>query len=739
MKARGSPSVILLVMLPAFLFLLGCQPADPIVQLDALAQKRDIEGLKAMAAPELLRLRPDAFMFVRRGGAYGSGMSGWRVMELKDVAGERDYAVFTTKLTGEDIGEQVFEVKGGKLTEFVPEWDDLGVRLERHEFDIKFNLAAKQVDIVDEVSFAKTDGAGKSFMFRIFPNYKVSSVKADGKAVTFLQTAGTVSLPVAGSAKFKYTIAYSGITNSPQFAGSISEKEVQLTNDHWYPMVARRPAPYSATVHVPQNWTVVGQGEPQTGSPGVFKFKMDLPAVYYSLSAGPYKTATKKEGGKTWVSWSAVLGAEEMALQNELNKPVVDYFAKAFQTPYPFSQWGSLISEVYGGGALEAYSFATYGTGWLPDEDAHEPSHTWWGGIIPNTYLKSFWNESFANWSDQLYRREGPVGKPEEKRLAFVDTPQTDPNYTGMPVYSAGADAGPAASALGYGKGSLVLQMLEAELGTPKMLETCAEWLRSHPKGEPGEWDGYEKVVDRVTGKSYKWFFDQWLRRTGWVDFDLVSVQWLSGKLSGRAQFASLPYRLTCEVLLQYPDGRREMKSVLVDGATPFSLAVPSKPELVSFDPYHKLLRRFNAADAPLSLDSYVESARKFVDPKHADWMPSLARRSAKIGSLPADLNGLLIIGSPATVPALVPLCKKVGFVVVGDKLTYDGTTIDLKSGGAMAVVELGEGKRCAIALGKTRLDPRTGHSRLALVDNLGRFLRGKTEPRTTGWGVFRL
>jgi hypothetical protein len=72
-------------------------------------------------------------------------------------------------------------------------------------------------------------------------------------------------------------------------------------------------------------------------------------------------------------------------------------------------------------------------------------------------------------------------------------------------------------------------------------------------------------------------------------------------------------------------------------------------------------------------------------------------------------------------------LCVKAGFSVKGQNLTYRGTTIDLTKTGAVAIVDLGEGKRCGIALGKCDLAPKLGKAHVGLVDDLGRMLRGAT------------
>jgi hypothetical protein len=83
-------------------------------------------------------------------------------------------------------------------------------------------------------------------------------------------------------------------------------------------------------------------------------------------------------------------------------------------------------------------------------------------------------------------------------------------------------------------------------------------------------------------------------------------------------------------------------------------------------------------------------------------------------------------------------LCDKAGFTVEGNKLSYKGTEIDLEHGAALAVVDLGGGRSCVIGLGKTRRRPDFGRARTVLVDDLGRFLRGKTDPKTSGYLTYR-
>ena len=727
---------------------------SPIAAIDALAQKRDEAGMAKYASPALVNAK--RFRFLVQNGVYETGRSGCPALPLKDPLTAKTYVVFSTKLTSEDIGEQVFEIKGGKLGRYIPEQDKLGFEIEHHDFDINFDLAEKQVRIIDSVRFRKLSGSGSSFLVRMSPQYQVGMIKdAAGRNVKFGQAGGTVLMtaPRTASRTFTYKFGYRAIVDMPNYAGSISNTEATLTNDYWYPMIARWPATYYARVFNPTGrnfdvteWEVLAQGIADS-DPARFRwvsYDMKLPVTYFSLTGGKFERGETKIGGRGYWVASPRMTQEQMLWQSEVNADVVEFYDKTFGK-YPFGSWGTLESPHYGGGALEAYSYATYGLGWLPDLDAHEPAHTWWGGMINNTYLKSLWNESFAVYSSGLYDREGPIGAAAEKRLAFVSDAEPSGDYNLATCADSGAHIGGAAGSLGYGKGAKVLQMLEQEIGTDAMVRSMREWIKTHPKGVPGEWEDFEKVVARVTKKDTKWFFDQWLRLKGWADFNLDKASYRDGQVDAVISWNGPKYHLKTDVMLQFADGTRQFSKQRI-GPTPdsefsfISIATSRKPVLISIDPWRKLLRRYDRNETPIQLDRYVGRARYFVDPAKKDWLENVRGQPGRaLSALPDDLDGLFIIGSPETLPIMRSLTEKAGFSVKGDKLTYDGTTINLNNGAALAVVDLGEGKRCAIGLGKIRLSARLGRSRLALVDGLGRFLRGQTEPKTSGFLTMKI
>lgn len=734
-----------MLLIPALL--LAIQAPD-IASLDALAQKRDVAAITKFLTPESLQpMNPIQVM--KTNGAYDVGSKGWHAVELVTPDKKDTYVVFTTPLTTEDIGELVFRRQGAAL-KYVPEDNALGFQILRHRFDVSFDIPNKGVRIEDAMTVQETTmgAAVRSALFRMSPYLHVDSVKAAGKDLLFVQAGGTTAVSLSSlrsdTATYSLTMTYHGVCDLPQYAGSINDGEAQLTNDYWYPMIARWPAPYDITVHTPKGWLAIGQGEQvamtEDDKGRTTKYRMDLPVTYYSLSAAPYKTASQQDGKRKMSAWSLTRTPEQLQLQTELYKPIFAFYDKNF-APFPFSGFGALHSELYGGGALEAYSYATYGFG-VPDEDAHEPSHTWWGGMIDNTYLHSMWNESFADFCEGLYRRNVPIGNPNERKTAFVQDAKPNQAYLTAPCETASPWYGGDASSIGYGKGAKVLQMLETELGTEMMIKTMQLWLKEHPKGSAGEWSGYEKAVADATHKDYKWFFDQWIRRTGWARFEVKNVKWVQGLLTGEIRFTGQPYKIHCELMLQYADGGQDftkfdtMQEKVGDHYV-FVIKAPKHPVLVSVDPWRRVLRDTHDDEAPVSIETAMQNVRRYHDPKHADWVKGMG--GMLLNAMPKDLANTFIVGTPDTIPEMALLCGKAGFRVRGDQLTYNETTIDLKNGGAVAVVDLPDGKHCVIGLGTFKVEPKFGRARTALFDRFGRFLRGKTEPKTAGWMTFKL
>jgi hypothetical protein len=698
-----------------------------------MAKARDVASLTSAAAPNAWRGR-NPFAVLKTGGAYETGRFGWNAISGTAPDGKR-YVVFSTPLTSEDVGERLFETDGSKLTRFIDELEDGGWRIEKHRLVVRLQPSSKRVAIQDDFTLKAEPNAGR-LMLRLSPNYRVSKLaKTGGGKVDWIQLGGIVFVAGVNSGD-RLSMDYAAGVDKPGYAGSISEREAMLTNDYWYPMIARKPTPFSIEIHGPSNWELVCNGNlVRSGVNGLEKvteYDMPVPISYWSLNAGPYKTVSETiQGRKFWVK-SSVLSASQMQIQPKFFPLIIQTF-EAF-APFPFEGYGSNMTPTYGGGALEAYSFVT--SGYYSGEDSHEIGHTWFGGMVDNTYLKSLWNESFAVWCQGYYGRNAKLGDKSERALAYIQTPEVDPDaYNAAPLADAPAEIGPVATTLGYGKGAYVLQMLEQKIGTPAFVDACREWIKTQDKTKGAEWEDFERSVQKVSKVPTKAFFDQWVRRPGFADFDFRNVRFEGGAVVGSADFHGPAYDIDCEALIGFADSKRQFTTFALKPGS-FRIPVSGRPAWISFDPWRRIVRRIDPSEHPASIASQLPRLQRIDLGNHPGWLDGLGGQRAPSSS---DLANKFLVGLPTDDPRLAPLYKRVGVAVQGSTLTYKGTKVDLRHGGFTALVDLGGGKHCAIGAGSILHDPNFGRARLMVFDELGRFMRGETLPKTEGKFVFKL
>ncbi|MCH8979298.1 MAG: hypothetical protein IH945_08665, partial [Armatimonadetes bacterium] len=319
------------------LFLLLLVGTTDVAEIDALARRRDAAGMLEFAAPAV---RDAAnFSFLNQQGPFGTGRYGWSAHVLRDPGSDGTYVVFGTPLTSQGPGEFVFEYRDGLLQRQLDEIDARGYKVLHYDFDLRFRPGRKEAQIAVTVRLRREPGAASHVHFRLSPHYKVSSVTdAEGELLLYSQASGVVSVaPPPGPAPV-VKMTYAGVVNLPRFAGAIVRDEVMLSNDYWWPMVARGPATVTTTAHVPQDWTVVTHGnktkDEMNGNERTVTYQMDVPISYLSFSAGKFRHVAKKVGRVTYHVWSRRMAQSQMQAQLELMPPVIQFYERF--APYPF-------------------------------------------------------------------------------------------------------------------------------------------------------------------------------------------------------------------------------------------------------------------------------------------------------------------------------------------------------------------------------------------------------------------
>jgi aminopeptidase N len=531
--------------------------------------------------------------------------SGWSLAALSLPTPNAEYlTVFYDFHTCESIGDHVHRLVkadgGWRFGAEIPETDTRGYRVRDHKLNVRYDLPRAGCTITDDATIERIGPATEPCLLRLSSDMTVDSITMGGKPFSYRCVPGLiVFLPPTSGKTFTLSLAYHGTVNHPG-SDYIRDTEAVLVS-YWYPHIARLPAKHGVTVTVPKGWTAIGEGEllrrEERGDSLVFTYRNVIPTCYFSLDAGPYVLTTQEVNGRKLSACQLRPNAERAATALDRLIRALDFFEKAFG-PFPYTHYEMVETLGPFGGALEAYSFATFGGGAF-GANVHELAHTWWGGIVPCPYTKSMWNESFASYSDGLFNRQtakerparalrGQHGDAEHGRLYL--------RWYTMPMATAFDTENGSHSAVGYGKGSIVLAMLEDLLGTETMLRCMRRFRADLKPGEAADWLDFERAVRKTTGKDYGWFFDQWVNRSGLPVVRLADAQVAHEGdefvVTARIVQEGETYRLPrVPVALELDGGQTVREEVEIAGADiPIRLTSKTAPRALLLDPDGNIL-----------------------------------------------------------------------------------------------------------------------------------------------------
>jgi len=198
-----------------------------------------------------------------------------------------------------------------------------------------------------------------------------------------------------------------------------------------------------------------------------------------------------------------------------------------------------------GAGGMEYPTFITAGSAWLFNSwpfdkirsvemvTVHEFGHQFWYGMVANNEFEEAWlDEGFNTWSTSkamvaAYGADATMVEFLGFRLGDQDVGRAvnDPAGRYNRILARSWDYTPSGDYgfYSYYKPSLVLGTLEGYLGEQTMarlMRTYHErWRFKHPRSED-----FFALVNEVTGQDWSWYFDQVVRGTDIVDYDIGSA-----------------------------------------------------------------------------------------------------------------------------------------------------------------------------------------------------------------------
>lgn len=289
----------------------------------------------------------------------------------------------------------------------------------------------------------------------------------------------------------------------------------------------------------PSNGILLGVEELSDGRT-TWNWRVKQPNTYgIALTVGPYEQVSgsyKSRYGNTIPLFYWYLPGEEEKARGLFAEfaPTLDFFESEIG-PYPFGDEKLGVVETPHKG-MEHQTINAYGNGYAKAPEGfdwllhHEFAHEYFGNQMTVANWDDYWlHEGYASYMQPLYGRwrEGNARyatmlAEQRKSIANLRPVISGKVRTEEEVYEL-AKGGPGQDI--YYKGSWMLHTLRGLIGDRafRSVTRLAVYGRIDPR--PGNFtprytstDAYERIVRRVTGKDYGWFFDVYLRHAALPD-----------------------------------------------------------------------------------------------------------------------------------------------------------------------------------------------------------------------------
>lgn len=499
--------------------------------------------------------------------------------------------------------------------------------------------AEKRIEGVTTLSFS-TKAPIRTVILDLYPKYKIAAIFIDGKVVppsSYSNPEGqlriTLAAPFAAGAKFTVQVVYSGtppLAKRPPWEGGTTWTTTPDGKDPWidtslwgggcdllYPCLDHptlKPATTDLHYTVPTGLMAPGNGAlvSQIEKDGWTTWNWHARSIHtYGsvLNVGPYKVLAgdyKSRFGNTIPMRLYYIPGEE--------KDAADLFSEFPQTldfwenvigPYPWAdQKMGVVRVPFSGlenqtliGHSGRYEKTAFGWNWLLN---HEFAHEWFANQLSNANYDDLWlHEGLGSYAQPLIAEYlgGELDYMAQLRSQRNGIRNEQPLVTGRErsekeVY---ADSGGPRGDI-YPKGSWVAHTLRKLIGDDAFFTSIRTLVYGRPDPRPGNFtpqfgttQGFLQIVNRVTGKDYKWFFDVYFYQAALPK--VVSTR-ENGMLKVRWEVpGNLPFPMPLEVRV---DGK--IVTLLMTNGTGETPAAAQAG--VTIDPSSKILRQLNALDA---------------------------------------------------------------------------------------------------------------------------------------------
>ena len=166
---------------------------------------------------------------------------------------------------------------------------------------------------------------------------------------------------------------------------------------------------------------------------------------------------------------------------------------------------------------------------------AHETAHQWFGDAVTEKSWPHLWlSEGFATYFAALYTQHAHgdsafLGEMARLRGQILSDTGSVPRRPVIDTVE--TNLLDLLNTNSYQKGAFVLHMLRSQLGDSAFFRGLRDYYIAHKDGNALS-DDLRAALERASGKDLRAFFDQWLRRPGYPEVEVIGENDATGMVT---------------------------------------------------------------------------------------------------------------------------------------------------------------------------------------------------------------
>ena len=354
-----------------------------------------------------------------------------------------------------------------------------------------------------------------------------------------------LNLPNDIKDEFEITIKYSGKIKSPikqseenyargfsESPGIIWEKGVYLAGStYWVPYFNDEMVTFNITTTTPEDWRTVSVGkrtlDEKRNKTHVDTWDSPTPQEEVFLIAAAFHEYSYSMGA---VEAMAFLRTADEGLANKYLETTAQYMEmyRKLVGPYPYTKFALIENFWETGYGMPSFTLLGEKIIRFPfilhSSYPHELLHNWWGNSVYVNFEKGNWCEGITVYmADHLIKEQRNQGLEYRRAtLQKFTNYVTQENDFPLNKFISRHDA--PSEAIGYGKSSMFFHMLRRKVGDELFIKGFQKFNRDN-KFKRASFTDIRIAFEEVTEQDLKWFFEQWIDRTGAPEIVLENVK----------------------------------------------------------------------------------------------------------------------------------------------------------------------------------------------------------------------